>query len=47
MTDDFDSFLDTDMGNAGAKAFGMEKPPHHVGDNVKAIVNLVSSFARN
>lgn len=47
MADDFDRFLDTDMGNAGAKAFGLEKPPHNVGDNVKAIVKLVSSFARN
>ncbi|KAH7397143.1 hypothetical protein BKA66DRAFT_437725 [Pyrenochaeta sp. MPI-SDFR-AT-0127] len=39
-------FLDTDMGNAGAKAFGMEKPPHHVGDNVKAIVKLVDAATR-
>ncbi|KAH8745700.1 hypothetical protein F5883DRAFT_367972, partial [Diaporthe sp. PMI_573] len=31
-------FLDTDMGNRGAKLFGMEKPPHSTVDNAKAIV---------
>ncbi|KAM0330910.1 hypothetical protein ACHAQA_003866 [Verticillium albo-atrum] len=39
-------FLDTDMGNRGAKAFGLERPPHHVGDNAKAIVELVDNAAR-
>ncbi|KAL2835429.1 hypothetical protein BJY01DRAFT_252665 [Aspergillus pseudoustus] len=40
-------FLDTDMGNAGAKIFGLEKPPHHVGDNVKEIVKLVDVATRD
>lgn len=35
-------FLDTDMGNKGAKHLGLEKPPHDPVTNARAIVELVS-----
>ena len=44
MADNMNRFLDTDMGNSGAKHFGMEKPPHNSLDNSMAIAKLVSSF---
>ncbi|KAH7133772.1 hypothetical protein EDB81DRAFT_887583 [Dactylonectria macrodidyma] len=39
-------FLDTDMGNRGAKILGIEKPPHNAGDNAKAMVKLVDAATR-
>lgn len=35
-------FLNTDMGNRGAKVLGLEKPFHEVEDNTPLMVNLVS-----
>lgn len=44
MTENVDRFLDTDMGNRGARIFGLEKAPHDADENAKAIAKLVSSF---
>ncbi|KAM5346295.1 hypothetical protein ACJ41O_009300 [Fusarium nematophilum] len=39
-------FLDTDMGNRGAKLLGLDKPPHDTGDNARAIVRLIDAATR-
>ncbi|KAH6686791.1 hypothetical protein F5X68DRAFT_240216 [Plectosphaerella plurivora] len=39
-------FMNTDMGNRGAKTFGLEKPPHDVDENAQQIVKLVDVVTR-
>jgi hypothetical protein len=40
------SWVQTDMGNAGAKAFGLEEAPLSVDESVHGIVHVVSQVLR-